>query len=105
MAEGRWDRLAADLKAAGFDGKVDETTCPGGITRRIHFQVKGAGLVVIHDTWWRKNRDVWTGWQVWAEGTDSIVVREFRASKKRSETVTAFRAALAAIQVGLGARA
>lgn len=92
MSEGRWDRLAADLKTAGFDVKVDTLPYPGGISRSITVIIPGKGLVAITDAWWRKNLDVWIGWQVTAENTGSIIIgRPSRTSKKRSETVAAFR--------------
>jgi hypothetical protein len=103
MPEGRWGRLAADLRAAGFEVRLDEKPyseiyrgrARHGVTISVTYRVPGKGLVVAHDIWWNKNPDVWVGWEVYAEGTDSIVVGgPSRWSKKRSEVVTAFRSAV-----------
>jgi hypothetical protein len=89
----RWARLAADLQAAGYDVRVDATPFPGGVSRSVCMRM-AKGLVTIDDTWWSKNPDVWTGYQVTAEGLDSIVIGRPARSKKRSETVAAFRTAI-----------
>lgn len=100
MSKERWGRLAADLQAAGYDVKVDALGYPGGVSRSITFPVPGYGLVEVHDRWWSKNASVWTGWEVHAESRDSIVVRGSvsRWTKKRSEVVAAFGAALTALK-------
>jgi hypothetical protein len=101
---GRWDRLAADLTAAGTPAEVDEQPYfesvrgrgHSGIARSITVQVPGKGSVTITDKWWAKNTEIWLGWTVYAEGLDSIIVgRPSWGSKKRGETVTAVKAALA----------
>ena len=95
----RWARLAADLKAAGFDVRVDENRYQGGVSRSVTYPVKGKGLVCVTDAMWSKNLDVWLGYQVTAEGADSIIIgRPGRPSKKRSETVAMFRLALANVE-------
>lgn len=98
MAETRWDRLARDLNEAGVAATVDERRYPGGISKSITLQAE-ATLVIVHDTWWRKNPDVWTGWEVHVEGrADSIVKRTWPRSKKRGETVAAVQEALGGAQ-------
>jgi len=101
---GRWDRLAADLTEAGFNAKVDAKPYQDiylgrprcGFTRSITLRVPGRGLVEISDKWWVKNPDIWVGWTVNAENTESFLVGcAPRASKNRRETVTAVKAALA----------
>ncbi|MUN41452.1 hypothetical protein [Actinomadura litoris] len=77
----RWDRLAATLAEAGIATEVDRRTWHGETVCRITMRVDG-GLITIGDTW-RRGR--WTGWQVTAEDTDDIVVREFPKTKKRAE--------------------
>jgi len=95
----RWARLADDLKTAGFDVRVDAQTYPGGVSRSIVCLVKGKGLVSIDDVWWSKNADVWLGYQVTAEGADSIIIgRPSRPMKNRRETVAMFRLALANVE-------
>jgi len=101
---GRWDRLAADLTAAGLDATIDAKTYQEsyrgrvvrGVSRSITIQVPGKGLVTVSDKYWVKNLDVWLGWTVCAEDAEGITLgRPSWASKKRSETVTAVREALA----------
>lgn len=100
--ETRWDRLERDLKAAGFEVTVfaqryqDNTRTGGGVSRSITYRVPGKGTVEVGDQWWSKNLDVWIGWEVSAVDPDGILLTgRPRASKKRSETVAAFQAALA----------
>lgn len=96
MAEDRWDRLTADLTAAGFDAKLERIPFNDGhqrgIRSEITFRLPG-GTVTVSDAWWRKNPGIWTGWQVTAEDTGSIVRGRPQLSKKRRETVAAVRAA------------
>lgn len=95
----RWARLAGDLQDAGFDVRVDAAPFPGGVSRSICYRVKGKGLITIDDAWWGKNITKWIGYQVTAEGLDSIVIgRPGRPSTKRSETVAAFRLAHANVE-------
>jgi hypothetical protein len=93
----RWARLADDLRAAGFSVRVDALTYPGGVSRSITYLVDGRGLVTISDVYSRADR--WLGRQVTAEGADSIIIgRPSRPSTRRSETVAAFRLALASVE-------
>lgn len=94
MSAARWDRLAAALHAGGVDADVEASPYPGGITRSITLLQPGRGLVHIRDSWWRKNPDIWVGYTVTAEDADGIVIRQWPATKKRSETVGACRAAI-----------
>lgn len=76
----RWERLAdalADIAPAGVSHGLGES-------REILIR-SGRNLVVVADTWWPKNIDVWTGWQVYVEGPDSIVQRTYPRTKKRGE--------------------
>lgn len=99
----RWDRLVADLAGAGVEARLDEKPYAEevygrvrhGVSRSITLRHPGGGLVVVGDAWWRKNADVWIGWQVWVEGPDSFVRRTWPLTKKRSEVVTAVCEALA----------
>lgn len=75
----RWDRLVATL-ADVTPAEVDRH----GESREINIRA-GRSLVVICDTWWPRNIDVWTGWQVYIEGPDSIATRTYPRTKKRGE--------------------
>lgn len=92
MAADRWDRLVQTLAEHGIEAKV-YSRGPG--SRFISLSRPG-GIVEIHDTWWPKNHDVWTGWQVWVEGRDSIVIREWDRTKKRGQVA---RDAIAALEL------
>lgn len=99
----RWDRLAADLEAAGITARVDSRAYTEtrygrpahGVSRSITLRHPAGGLVAIHDRWWNKNPDVWVGWEVYREDAEGIVQgRPSRWSKKRAEVTAAVRAAL-----------
>jgi hypothetical protein len=75
----RWERLADDLADVATAG-----VSHSGESRQILIR-SGRTLVVVHDTWWRKNPDVWTGWEVYTEGADGIVQRTYPRTKKRGE--------------------
>jgi hypothetical protein len=106
MTDGRWDRLAADLTAAGLDATIDAKPYQeiylgrvrSGVTRSITFQLPGKGLVTVSDAWWSKNPEIWLGWEVTAEDTGSIVQGRPAHSKKRGETVAAVRTAIARLR-------
>jgi hypothetical protein len=99
---GRWGRLAADLAATGIDARVIERPwtevrygrMTSGVSRSIVIKHPAGGTVEVHDKWWRKNLDVWIGWAVHVEGPDSIEIRHWPLTKKRSEAVAAVRQAL-----------
>lgn len=99
----RWDRLVADLAGVGVEARVDEKPYAEevygrvrhGVSRSITLRHSGGGLVEVGDGWWRKNPDVWIGWQVSVDGPDSIIRRTWPNTKKRSEVVAAVREALA----------
>lgn len=95
MTEDRWDRLVQSLAAAGVEARLDQRPYRGGITKSISIRLAD-GLVEIHDKWWRKNDTVWIGWQVHAEGRDSIVRRTWSLTKKRGEVVASVLEARAA---------
>jgi len=95
MSEVRWARLAESLAAVGVAARVDVTPYPGGVNRSVTLKA-GNSLIEVSDAWWRKNPDIWIGWQVHIEGRqDSIVKRTWPVTKKRSEVVAAVREALA----------
>lgn len=76
---GRWERLA-DTLADVTPVEVDQYAERCQITIR-----SGQKLVIIHDTWWRKNLDVWTGWEVYVEGPNALTERTYPRTKKRGE--------------------
>jgi hypothetical protein len=100
MPEDRWDRLSADLKAAGIDCTLYRRTGQYGCGPKAEITItEGDRKVVISDKWWNKNIDVWVGWQVFAEDHEGITLgRPSRWTKKRSETVANVRTALAALE-------
>lgn len=98
----RWDRLAADLAAAGIAARLDAIPfqeirrgrVASGVSKSITIKHPRGGLVMIHDVHWNKNPDVWVGWEVYREDAESITQgRPSRWSKKRSEVVAAAQAA------------
>lgn len=99
----RWDRLTADLAEIGVEARVDEKPyaeavygrAQHGVSRSVTLRHPGGGLVGVRDGWWHKNPDVWIGWAVFVEGSDGIVRRTWRNTKKRAEVVAAVREALA----------
>lgn len=94
MSAERWARLADSLLAAGIEVTVDVAAYPGGTSRSIDIRT-GAGLVHVGDKWWRKNADVWIGWQVTREDKGSIIRWSSKISKKRGEVVAAVSSAMA----------
>jgi hypothetical protein len=93
--EDRWDRLARTLDEGGVnDVRLDRSYGINGKSVSITLLTETA-MVTIRDTWWRKNPDLWTGWQVTVEGrVDSLVKREYPRTKKRSEVLAAVQDAL-----------
>ena len=95
MSAARWQRLADDLAAAGVEASVHAKPYAEsvygrvrhGVSRSITLLHPVSGIVAIADQQWRKNPDVWVGWQVSREGRDSIVIRTWPISKKRSDVV------------------
>lgn len=104
MSEARWERLAADLAAAGLDVRVDVRTGMEAVYGRVRsYTSRSARLVLadgrhvtIGDRWWRKNPDVWIGWAVELEDAEGIGLRSWPVSKKRSEVVAAVLEAVGA---------
>lgn len=103
--EDRWDRLAADLAAAGVPARVDRLPYSeiyrgrprSGVSSSITILVRGWGTVDVRDKWWNKNPDKWVGWEVSAADTEGIDRgRAARWTKKRSEVVTAVLARMPA---------
>ncbi len=102
MSAARWERLRLSLEAAGIVAKVDGRSFSDmlwgrvrhGVSRSITIRANGGRLVQIHDQWWSKNPEVWTGWVVDHSGADGILIAS-RSSKKRSEVVAAIVSALA----------
>lgn len=102
MPESRWDRLAADLRDAGFEPRLDERpyseTYRGrprhGVSRSITFMIPGLGTVTVSDKWWSKNPDTWLGWTVCAEDREGITIGQPSwGNKNRSATVHEVREA------------
>lgn len=99
----RWDRLAADLAAAGFQVTVDvkqytedrRGRVHHGSTRSVRMILPDGRHITICDGWWSKNPDYWIGWQVWLEAPDGITLRTWRYTKKRGEVVAAVQTAVA----------
>lgn len=79
-----WDRLADSLNAAGVDAEVS-----AGLGGRWLISVRCANgeRLEIRDAWWRKNPDIWIGWQAWLDGPDAIASEDLAPTKKRSEVV------------------
>jgi len=97
----RWDRLAADLAAAGIQGRIDRKPWQGteygrvvhGVSSSIWIAVPGKGGVSISDKYGRGGK--WYGFSVTAEDREGIVVGRFGwAQPKRSVAVTEAQAAL-----------
>ena len=106
-SEPGWDRLAQNLRDAGFEvsvtarpfteeryGRIEQ-----GVSRSIVFQVRDAdgkylGCVDVHDKYGRGGK--WYGWTVWATGTDDLTVgKPTWAVTDRPQIVAHFRAAVA----------
>lgn len=93
MSAARWARLAATLAEAGHAVTVDERPyselvygrVQHGVSRSVTMRLDDGYLVEIGDAWWRKNPDVWIGWQVDLVAADGIVIRSFPRTKKRGE--------------------
>lgn len=87
----RWSRLAEEL--AALDPRVDERPyaesvrgrVEHGVTRSITFRHPAGGVVHIADRWWRKNPDVWVGWEVAREDREGMQLRVFPLTKKRGD--------------------
>lgn len=104
-----WARLAEDLKAAGFDVKVNAKPYADerygrierGVTRSIAYQVrdevgKCLGCVDVNDKHGRGGK--WYGWTVTAVGADDLIIgRPSYAVTQRATTVACFRAAVATL--------
>lgn len=88
----RWDRLARDLGAVDIPARVDARSFPGGVSYSILLRTD-AGLVGVHDKWWRKNPEIWIGWQVHTEDREGIVTKTWPITKKRSQVVAAVKEA------------
>jgi len=98
MSAERWNRLAADLAAAGVEVvRVDERAYSEsnygrvrhGVSRSITIRRADGWLVEINDSWWHKNDAVWTGYTVTASDRGSITRSVRRGMKRRSEVVAA----------------
>lgn len=97
-ARDRWARLAATIAdGAGLVVKVDRRTYPGGVSHTVTHRLPTGDLIGIGDRWWRKNHDVWIGYEVWVEGCDGITKRSWPLTKKRSEVADYVREALALV--------
>jgi hypothetical protein len=83
----RWQGVADMLSAAGV--QIWSAGAP------IHIRAAGGHLVTVRDTWWRKNHDIWTGYQVELSNAADITVRLWPRTKKRSEVLDAVLEAIA----------
>lgn len=90
----RWERLQADLQAAGIDVQIDATAYPGGIRRSISVRAANGNFIEVNDGWWRKNDNVWIGYGVYVSDRDDIVIGQRQGLKKRSLVVAAVAAAM-----------
>lgn len=90
MSAARWDRLSADLAAAGVVVTVATRAYPGGMSRSVAVKRPGGDLVEIHDKWWNRNPSKWVGWQVHVENGDGILTRSYAITRSRREVVQAF---------------
>jgi hypothetical protein len=102
----RWDRLAADLRRAGIDARLDRTPYQQiewgrmvyGTSSSIWIPVPGRGGVSIRDKFATRGTRPWLGWSIWAEDSEGIQIgREPRWTKKRGEAVANAREALSRI--------
>lgn len=95
MSAERWDRMVQTLVSrAGVNAQVHARSYPGGVSRSITIVTPNKHLIGVHDKWWRRNDSVWIGWQVHVEGPDSLVIKDFPVTKKRSEVAQHVRTAL-----------
>lgn len=98
----RWDRLVVTLaeRAGVPDAEVsakhyDDDS--GGGTSRSIILFTTDGVIEIADTWWRKNPNIWTGWQVTVSGRDDIITRQYPKVKARGPVADQVREALATV--------
>lgn len=99
--EDRWDRLQADLAAAGIEARVDRKPYVEERYGRIEHGVSSSifirtetGAVCVSDKHGRGGK--WYGWTVWAEDREGITIgRPTWAQTKRSVTVAEVQAKLA----------
>lgn len=98
MSAERWDRLVVTLaeRASLPEVRIDAKPYPGGTSRSITLLLADGGDVHIGDTVWRKNPQVWTGWQVVVSNRESIVTTFGAKTKKRGEVADQVRAAVTA---------
>lgn len=89
----RWNRLAVTIAAADLP-VTTVSSRPNGTTHFISGTLPSGDRVEIHDKWWRKNPQVWIGYQVHVEDADGIERRSWPITKKRSEVIAAVREAL-----------
>jgi hypothetical protein len=95
--DARWERLRAQLAEAGVDVAVDARSYSEAVFGRVRFGTSYSARLIladgrhvtISDRWWRKNPDVWIGWEVALEGADDLVKRTWPLTKKRGEVVAA----------------
>jgi hypothetical protein len=106
-----WQRLADDIRAAGFEVTVTERPyseerygkIEHGVSRSIHMQVRnesGAflGTVEVADKYGRMGK--WYGWSVIAQGPEFVIGRPTYAVTNRPQVVASFVAAVATVRKG-----
>jgi hypothetical protein len=96
MASERWERLTADLTAAGVQARLDRRPYTEsyygrvvhGVSHSIFIRHQDGGSVEIDDKHGRGGK--WYGWTVTRVGADSICIgAPTWGTTKRSETVAA----------------
>lgn len=97
MSAERWARVVASLAASGVTATVTEKPFPGGISHSITIPLDADRSIWIGDSWWRKNDQVWIGWQTHVENNRTrLVERSWPITKKRGDVVRAVFASRAA---------
>lgn len=88
----RWDRLMVTL--AEYGPRLSTRNFPGGISYSITIEA-GPVDIEVGDAWWRKNADLWIGYQVVViDRASSLIKRDFPITKKRSEVAENVSASL-----------
>lgn len=87
-----WDRLVETFARNDMTVTVDAFQ---GMRKNIHVR-QGEFLIIVSDTWWHSNTDIWTGWQVYVE-KDGLVKWQYNKTKKRSEVVQQVQRAITTI--------
>lgn len=99
----RWCRLQDTLaRKAGVSAKIDSRPHPGGVSHSITIRRDDGATVTISDKWWRKNPQVWIGWDVALEG--EYVLRQWPLTKTRADVARNVTEAMALAETRGGHR-